>query len=113
MNFICCAVLILGLTLRDIQPVESSARTSSSNTPPTVSLFLTNLESEEAQFFTGKCLYFVRLGISDVRYDHLLDDVVSGSLEHPFLESMDLLLSELFSPLLRSATELEKLPKEE
>ena len=98
-----------------IQPgtVESSARAATGSTPTTVSLFLTNLDSEQAELFTGRCIYFVRLGKSDVRYDHLIDDVLSGSLEHPFLESMDLLLSELFSPLLRNSAELEKLPKEE
>jgi hypothetical protein len=101
------------LTLLDVQPVESGARASHGSTPPAASLFLANIDAEEAETFTGKCIYFVRLGKSDVRYDHLIDEVVSGSLEHPFLESMDLLLSELFSPLLRNATELENLSKEE
>jgi hypothetical protein len=101
--------------MRDKQarPVESGARASNGSTPPALTLFLANLDSEEAEEFTGKCIYFIRLAKSDVRYDHLIDDVVSGSLEHPFLESMDLLLSEMFSPLLRNASELEKLSKEE
>ena len=77
------------------------------------SLFLANLDSEQADSFVGKCIYFLRIRESGVRYDHLMDDIVCGSLEHPFLESMDLLLSELFVPFLRHTSDLDKLSKEE
>jgi len=93
-----------------MQPKSDEAGSKKSVTS---SLFVANLESEQAESFVGKCIYFARQSSSEVRLDHMMEDVVCGSLEHPFLESMDLMLSELFVPLLRHTSELEKLSKEE
>ena len=96
----------------ELQPkaLDSPARRKS---VATSTLFVANLESEEAENFFGKCIYFLRRSETEVRLNHLMDDIVCGSIEYPFLESMDLVLSELFVPLLRTTSELGDLSKEE